>query len=39
MREVLAQGASRDWKLISATKEPDGDVLLVTWDTSGSLSG
>jgi hypothetical protein len=39
LREVLAQGASRDWKLISATKEPDGDVLLVTWDTSGSLSG
>ena len=39
LREVLAQGASRGWKLISATKEPDGDVLLVTWDTSGSLPG
>ena len=39
LREVLAQGASRGWKLISATKEPDGDVLLVTWDTSDAFPG
>ena len=35
LREVLAEGASRGWKLISATKRPESDVLLVTWDTSG----
>ena len=39
LREVLAEGKSRGWKLISAVKEPGGDVLLVTWDTSGSFSG
>ena len=39
LREALAEGASRGWRLISAIKEPEADVLLVTWDTSGSLSG
>ena len=39
LREVLAEGASRGWKLTSATKEPEADVLLVTWDTSGAFSG
>jgi hypothetical protein len=39
LREVVAEGASRGWKLISAIKRPEADVLLVTWDTSGSLSG
>jgi hypothetical protein len=39
LREVLAEGGSRGWKLISAIKRPGGDVLLVTWDTSGAFSG
>ena len=39
LHEVLAEGTSRGWKLISAIKRPEADVLLVTWDTSGSFSG
>ena len=39
LREVLAEGASRGWKLISGIKRPEADALLVTWDTSGSFSG
>jgi hypothetical protein len=36
LREVLAERASRGWKLISAMKRPEADELLVTWDTQGS---
>jgi hypothetical protein len=39
LRKVLAEGASRGWKLISAIKWPEADALLVTWDTSGTFSG
>ena len=39
LREVLAEGEGRGWKLISAIKRPEADVLLVTWDTQGSFSG
>ena len=39
LREVLAEGGSCGWKLISAIKRPEADVLLVTWDTQGSFSG
>jgi len=39
LREVLAEGASRGWKLISAIKRSEADALLVTWDTSGAFSG
>ena len=39
LREVIAEGGSRGWRLISAIKRPEADVLLVTWDTSGSFSG
>jgi hypothetical protein len=39
LREVLAEGASRGWKLISAIKRSEADALLVTWDTSGDCSG
>ncbi len=39
LRGVFAEGASRGWKLLSAIKRSEADVLLVTWDTSGSLSG
>jgi hypothetical protein len=33
VREVIEKGAIHRWKLISATKEPGADVILVTWDT------
>ena len=36
LRKVIAEGERRGWKLISAIREPDGEGLLVTWDTSGS---
>ena len=39
LREVLAEGAGRGWKLISAIKRPEADALVVTWDTSGDFSG
>jgi hypothetical protein len=39
LREALAEGASRGWKLISAIKGPEADALLVTWDTSGPSPG
>ena len=39
LREVVAEGASRGWKLLSAVKQPGTEVLLLTWDTSGSYSG
>ncbi len=39
LREVIAEGAGSGWKLISAIKRPEADVLLVTWDTSGAFSG
>ena len=39
LRKVLAEGVSRGWKLISAIKRPEADVLLVTWDISGSFPG
>ena len=38
LREVINERSSRGWKLISATKGPDGDWLLIEWDTSGSFS-
>jgi hypothetical protein len=37
LREVIDKGASRRWKLISATKEPGANVILVTWDTLHTL--
>lgn len=39
LRGVIEEGESRGWKLLSAVKEPGGEALLVTWDTSGSVSG
>jgi hypothetical protein len=39
LREVLAGGANRGWKLVSALREPDGEAFLLTWDTSGYFSG
>ena len=38
LREVFYERTSLGWKLVSATKEPNGDALLVEWDTLGSLS-
>ena len=37
LREVVDKWASRRWKLISATKEPGADVILVTWDAFHAL--
>jgi hypothetical protein len=39
LREVLAGGANRGWKLVSALREPDGEAFMLTWDTSGYFSG
>ena len=39
LREVLAEGASRGWKLVSALREPDGEAFVLTWDTSGHFFG
>ena len=36
-REVIDKGASRRWKLISATREPGADGILVTRDTFNTL--
>ena len=37
LREVLAEGASRGWKLISALREPDGEAFVLTWQASDAL--
>ncbi len=37
LREVFNERSSRGWKLMSATKEPSGDALLLEWDTLGSF--
>ena len=37
-RGFFYERTSRGWKLISATKEPNGDAVLLEWDTLGSLS-
>ena len=34
LREVLAGGASRGWKLVSALREPDGEAFVLTWQAS-----
>ena len=36
LREVLAGGASRGWKLVSALREPDGEAFVLTWQASGA---
>ena len=36
--EVFNERQAWGWKLISATKEPCGDWLLMEWDTSGAFS-
>ncbi len=37
LRGVIDEGTTRGWKLLSATREPGGDVLSLVWDTSGSF--
>ena len=39
LREALAEGASRGWKLISALREPDGEAFVLTWEDPGALPG
>ncbi len=38
LHEVYNERQARGWKLISATKYPDGDWLFMEWDTSGAFS-
>ena len=38
LRGAINEKSSRGWKLISATKEPDGDALLLEWSTLGFFS-
>ena len=35
--EVCNERKARGWKLISATKEPKGDWLVMVWDKSGAF--
>jgi hypothetical protein len=37
LHEVIVAGASRRYKLISATKDLSADGILVTWDTFHAL--
>ena len=39
LRGVIDEGASRGWRMVSVAKQHGADVLLVTWDTQGALSG
>lgn len=39
LREAFDEGASRGWKLLSAIKQPGGEVLVLTWDTLVSFQG
>ncbi len=36
LRGIFNARATRGWKLVSATKEPSGDVLRLEWDTLGA---
>jgi hypothetical protein len=36
---VINERSGRGWRLIGATEEPSGDVVLLVWDTSGLFSG
>jgi hypothetical protein len=38
VRGVINERSSRGWRLVGATKEPSGDVVLLVWHTSGSFS-
>jgi hypothetical protein len=35
---VIREKSSRGWRLLRATKEPSGNVILLEWDTSESSS-
>jgi len=39
LRRAIDEGASRDWKLLSAIKQPGGEVLVLTWETLVSFQG
>jgi len=39
LREAFDEGASRGWKLLSAIKQPGGEMLVLTWDTLVSFQG
>lgn len=37
LRGIVEEGASRGWRLVIAVKQPEGEALLVTWDTGGAF--
>jgi hypothetical protein len=39
LRGVINERSGRGWRLVSATKEPSDNVVLLVWDTAGPSSG
>jgi hypothetical protein len=39
LQEAINEGARQSWKLISVTKDPTSEGVLLVWDTSGFFSG
>jgi hypothetical protein len=39
LQEAINEGARQSWKLISVTKDPTSQGVLLVWDTSGFFSG
>ncbi len=39
LQEAINEGARQSWKLISVTKDPMSEGVLLVWDTSGFFSG
>jgi hypothetical protein len=39
LQAAVNEKANRSWTLVSMTKEPNGNGLLLVWDTSGFFSG
>ncbi len=39
LQEAIYERAKRSWKLVSMTKEWNGNGLILVWDTSGFFSG
>jgi hypothetical protein len=39
LQEAINEGARQSWKLISVTKDPTREGVLLVWDTSGFFSG
>ncbi len=39
LQEAINEGARQSWKLISVTKDPTSEGVILVWDTSGFFSG